>query len=260
MLRLPRSGARPTRRVLLGERHVVAVRRCAARRAAPRRTASARAGRAPRARPAAARPRGGRARSPPRRGCGGAPRCRPDRTSLPRRRRRSPPARHRGARAGRRAPARETARRPARILFFARDEALAHGGGRDQEGRRDGRGVEAQNGLQDQRRADAGVDRRMRAGEHQRKALVGNVVRHAAASSSSRHQAHLIRARLRRCAAGAPHRSPCGARRRAARLPGFAGCRSPASRRARPRRRRTSASSAAATSRVRADRYATSLP
>ena len=72
-----------------------------------------------------------------------------------------------------------------RILFFARDEPLAHGGGRDQEGRRDGGGVEAQDGLQDQRRADAGVDRRMRAGEHQREALVRDVAALAAAASSS---------------------------------------------------------------------------
>ncbi len=53
-------------------------------------------------------------------------------------------------------------------------QALAHGRWGDQERRGDRRGVEAEHRLQHQRRAHAGVDRRMRAGEHQPQALVGN--------------------------------------------------------------------------------------
>ena len=59
-------------------------------------------------------------------------------------------------------------------LVLGAHQPLAHRGRRDQEGRGDGGGVEAEDGLQDQRRADAGVDRRMGAGEHQRQAVVGN--------------------------------------------------------------------------------------
>ena len=53
-------------------------------------------------------------------------------------------------------------------------QALAHGGGRDQECGADRRGVEAEHRLQDERRAHAGVDRRMRAREHEPQALVRN--------------------------------------------------------------------------------------
>ena len=57
-------------------------------------------------------------------------------------------------------------------LRFRPRKALAHGGRRHQEGRADGRGIEAEDRLQDERRADAGIDRRMGAGEHQGQAMV----------------------------------------------------------------------------------------
>ena len=193
--------AHPTRRVLLGERHVVAVPRRAARRAAPRRAASARAGRAPPARPASARRPAGRARCLPRRGCGGASRCRPDRTSLRRRPRRSPRAPHRAVRASSARSGTRNGMPACADLALGAHQALAHRGRRDQEGRRDRGGVEAEHGLQDQRRANAGVDRRMRAGEHQREALVGNLVAFIAAASSS---SAIRRSLVRRLLAGAP--------------------------------------------------------
>ena len=110
----------PQRRVLLGERHVFARARRAAPAAAPRRAASARAGRAPPARPAAATPPAGRARCLPRRDCGGASRCRPDRTSLRRRPRRSPRAPRRAVARARRARAPGTECRPAGSWLLAR--------------------------------------------------------------------------------------------------------------------------------------------
>jgi hypothetical protein len=51
-------------------------------------------------------------------------------------------------------------------------QALAHRGGRHQERRADAGGVEAEQGLEDQRRADARVDGGMRAGEHQGQAFI----------------------------------------------------------------------------------------
>jgi hypothetical protein len=55
-------------------------------------------------------------------------------------------------------------------------QALAHGGGRDEKGGGNLLGGEAENRLQDQRRAHAALDRRMRAGEHQRQAPIGNAL------------------------------------------------------------------------------------
>ena len=60
-------------------------------------------------------------------------------------------------------------------LALGAHQPLAHGGWRNQEGGGDGGGVEAEDGLQDQRRADDGIDRRVGASEHQRQAIVGNV-------------------------------------------------------------------------------------
>ena len=69
-------------------------------------------------------------------------------------------------------------------------------------------GIEAEDGLQDQRRADAGVDRRMRAGEHQRQALVGNLRRaRPVAFDLFRHQPNLGGGRIAGVApAGGIHR------------------------------------------------------
>src|SRR5262249_13796914 len=47
----------------------------------------------------------------------------------------------------------------------------------DEEGGGDGGGVKGKDGLQDQRGADAGIDGGMGAGEHQREPLVGNIAR-----------------------------------------------------------------------------------
>ncbi len=52
-------------------------------------------------------------------------------------------------------------------------EALAHGAGRHQERRGDARGVEAEHGLQHQRRMDGRVDGWVRADEQQLQAVVG---------------------------------------------------------------------------------------
>ena len=51
-------------------------------------------------------------------------------------------------------------------------QPLAHGRGRDQEGRRDRRRVEAKDRLQHQRRTDGFLNRRMCAGEHQSETAV----------------------------------------------------------------------------------------
>ena len=64
-------------------------------------------------------------------------------------------------------------------------QPLAHRRRRDQEGRGDRRRVEAEHGLQDQRRAHARFDRRMGAGEHQPQPLVGQVARRSCAPSIS---------------------------------------------------------------------------
>ncbi len=53
-------------------------------------------------------------------------------------------------------------------------QALAHGGRCHQKRRADRRRVETQHALQDERRADRRLDRRMRAGEHQGEAAVGD--------------------------------------------------------------------------------------
>ena len=60
---------------------------------------------------------------------------------------------------------------PADLVLRA-DQALGHGGGRGQEGSGDPRGVQAEDGLQHQRRADRGIDGGMGAGEHQAEAVV----------------------------------------------------------------------------------------
>jgi hypothetical protein len=60
-------------------------------------------------------------------------------------------------------------------LVLGARQALTHGGGRDQESRRDGGGIEAENGLQHQRCPDATLDRRVGAGEHQAQALIRNL-------------------------------------------------------------------------------------
>ena len=61
-----------------------------------------------------------------------------------------------------------------RILSFARTSRLPIAAGDDEECRRDGLCIEAENDLQDYRRADTGVDCGMGAGEHQRETLIGN--------------------------------------------------------------------------------------
>ena len=68
------------------------------------------------------------------------------------------------------------AKRNARLtnLGFRAHQPLAHGAGRHQEGRGDGGGVQAQGGLQDQRRTHRDVERRVGAGEHQAQAFVGD--------------------------------------------------------------------------------------
>ncbi len=60
-------------------------------------------------------------------------------------------------------------------LLLRAHQPLAHRGRRKQERRADRRGVEAEHGLQDQRRPDRGIDRGVGASEHQRQALVGNL-------------------------------------------------------------------------------------
>lgn len=57
---------------------------------------------------------------------------------------------------------------------FGADEALAHGGGWDEEDGGDVIGGEAEDGLKDQRRAHAALDGGVGAGEHQREAAVGD--------------------------------------------------------------------------------------
>jgi hypothetical protein len=61
---------------------------------------------------------------------------------------------------------------PASRVRILAHQALAHGGGRDEKGGGNLLGGEAENRLQDQRRAHAALDRRMRAGEHQRQAPI----------------------------------------------------------------------------------------
>jgi hypothetical protein len=63
---------------------------------------------------------------------------------------------------------------PASRVRILAHQALAHGGGRDEKGGGNLLGGEAENRLQDQRRAHAALDRRMRAGEHERQAPIGN--------------------------------------------------------------------------------------
>ncbi len=67
---------------------------------------------------------------------------------------------------------------------FGAHEALAHGGGRDEEGSGDIFGGHAEDGLQDQRRAHAALDGRVGAGEHQREAAIGDGFSLPAAASS----------------------------------------------------------------------------
>jgi len=60
-------------------------------------------------------------------------------------------------------------------LVLCAHETLAHRCRRDEERGCDRRRVEPEHDLQDQRRADRGVDGRMRAREHQRETMIGNV-------------------------------------------------------------------------------------
>ncbi len=59
-------------------------------------------------------------------------------------------------------------------LVLGAHQTLRHRRRRDQEGRADGGGVEPEDGLENERRADGGIDRGMRAGEHQGQTLVGH--------------------------------------------------------------------------------------
>ena len=62
-----------------------------------------------------------------------------------------------------------------RILSLARTSRLPMAAGDSEERRRDRLRVQSEHHLQNQRRANAGLDRRMRAGEHQRETLVRNL-------------------------------------------------------------------------------------
>ena len=70
-------------------------------------------------------------------------------------------------------------------LVLGADEPLAHGRRRDEERRGDRLRIQPQHHLQHQRRADADLDGRMRAGEHQRETMVGNFASAVAASNCS---------------------------------------------------------------------------
>ena len=202
----------------------------------------------------------GRARSPPRRGCGGGPRCRRGRTS-PRRRRRRSPSSTASRRSGS-SPRSGTRNGNAGLpdLALGAHQPLAHRRGRDQEGRGDRRGIEAEHGLQDQRRADAGLDRRMGAGEHQRAGGRRACPRRAVAAASA----------PRRSAADVGRRSPprCAPPGRVDRLrratvssqaSGLSGTPCAGQSASAAAKASASASSAPATSRVRAARKATQL-
>ena len=60
-------------------------------------------------------------------------------------------------------------------LVLGADQPLAHRRRRHEERRGDRRRVEPEHDLQHQRRANAGIDRRMRAGEHQREPAIRNL-------------------------------------------------------------------------------------
>ena len=249
----------PRGRVLLGERHVVAVRHRAARRGAPRRAASARAGPAPRARPAAARRRAGRARSLPRRGCAGAPRCRRDRSSLRRRRRRSRRAPHRAAPASSARSGTRNGMPASRILLLARTSRWPIVAGATRNAEAIVAASKPEHGLQDQRRADAGIDRRMGAGEHQRAGARRECRLGARGLAAPRRSAADARRRRRRCAGAARRRSACAAPPSSATPRGFAECRCAGQSASAAAKASDSASSAAATSRVRAARIGDQL-
>ena len=143
-------------------------------------------------------------------------------------------------------------------LVFRARKPLAHRGGRNQKRRRDGGGIETEDRLQDQRRADAGIDCRMRAGKHQREALVGNVARGGGFQFFG-HEPHL------RCVVLAALPPPRRVDRLAARNgdePGLGIVRNAVLGQSASAAANASdsASSAAATSRVRAESQATSLP
>ena len=133
-------------------------------------------------------------------------------------RRRSRPAR---CPAGREAPRARDAERNAGLtdLVFGTHEPLAHGGGRDEERRCDGFRVQPQHHLQHQWRADAGLDRGMRAGEHQPKTPVGNLRGRRRGVSPSATSAPLIGRDFASCAVAAPNRWSCAAPPSAATLP-----------------------------------------
>ena len=59
-------------------------------------------------------------------------------------------------------------------FFFGAHEPLAHGGRRREKRGSNGGCIEPEHHLQHQRRTNAGVDGRMRAGEHQRETLIRN--------------------------------------------------------------------------------------
>jgi hypothetical protein len=89
-------------------------------------------------------------------------------------------------------------------LALGAHQALAHGRGRGQEGRGDGGGVEAEHRLQHQWRADVRGDGRVGAGEHQRQAVVGDVVHRRRGIHLLRQQPH-VRAGSRRTAPSPRH-------------------------------------------------------
>ncbi len=61
-------------------------------------------------------------------------------------------------------------------LCLGAHQALAHRSGRHQEGRCDAGRIEAENSLQHERSADARINGRVRAGEHQRQAAIGDFI------------------------------------------------------------------------------------
>ena len=217
--------------------------------------------RALRAHRAAAMPPAGQARSLLRRGCGAGPRCRRDPTSLRRRRRRSPRGRHPDARPDRRAPAPATGCRPARILLLARTSRwlIAAGETRKAEAivaaskpRMVCRISGARTPTSIAGWAQANISARRSSG------MGGSLVRHRPPAPPS---GAGDRRRPRWSAAGGRHRSSL--RRAHRQQPGLRASghdRAQASRTRAAAKASDSASSAPATSRVRAARKATSLP